>query len=199
MPVMTMRQRTTRRRNTSSRKIAGISDDAVQKRTGRTWDEWVAALDGAGCRGMPHAEIAEIVHAKFGVGNWWSQMVTVGYEQATGARVKHQTADGYQGSASKTVDVPLAALYDSWADEKERAAWLGREGRFTVRKATKNKSMRITAADGKTGLEVNFYAKGAAKSQVAIQISKLPSVSAVEKAKAAWGTRLEGLKRRLER
>ena len=35
-------------------------------------------------------------------------------------------------------------------------------------------------------LEVGFYAKGAAKAQVALQVNKLASVDAVEKERAAW-------------
>ena len=32
------------------RKEAGISDEAVRAKTGRTWGEWFAILDGAGAR-----------------------------------------------------------------------------------------------------------------------------------------------------
>lgn len=180
-------------------KAAGISSEAVHRRTGRTWPEWVKALDAAGCRDMSHSQIAELVHGKFGVGDWWSQMVTVGYEQATGRRVKHQTADGFKGSASKTVDVPVSDLYRAWDDPGLRRRWLGKEAPFVIRKATASKSMRITAADGKTRLEVNFYPKGPGKSQVAVQIDRLADARAVERAKASWAAALATLKTLLER
>ena len=44
-------------------------------------------LDKDGCKKMPHKQIAEIVHEKYGVGPWWCQMVTVGYEQSRGLRI----------------------------------------------------------------------------------------------------------------
>lgn len=69
-------------------------------------------------------------------------MVTVGYEQARGLRDKHQKTDGFSASVSKTLSVPLGRLFEIWSDEQTRAAWLGES--FTVRKATQNKSMRVT-------------------------------------------------------
>ncbi len=122
MPTKT---RAKARGGASARRSAGIGDEAVLKRTGKTWAQWVKALDGAGCRSMPHRDIAVIVHEKFGVGDWWSQMVTVGYERATGLREKHQTSEGYRGSASKTVNVPLGALYQAWESPRTRRKWLG--------------------------------------------------------------------------
>jgi hypothetical protein len=62
----------------------------------------------------------------------------------------------------------------------------------TVRKATANKSMRLTWEDG-SSVELYFTAKGDAKSQVAIQHRKLASKSDVAEAKAFWGERLRVL------
>src|SRR5436305_706796 len=98
---------------------AGISSDAVNAKTGKGWAEWFAVLDEAGAAKWPHKEIAKFLH-EHACGDWWSQMVTVGYEQARGLRVKHQTADGFTAGASKTVDVPVAALFKSWTDDKTR-------------------------------------------------------------------------------
>ena len=47
-----------------------------------------------GAAKWPHKEIASFLHDQ-DCGDWWSQMVAVGYEQARGLRVKHQTADGF--------------------------------------------------------------------------------------------------------
>ncbi len=173
-------------------KSAGISDEAVRKATGKTWDEWGRLLDKDGCKKMPHKEIAELVHEKHGVGPWWCQMVTVGYEQARGLRKAHETCKGWQSSVSRTVDVPLASLYEAWTDENARKAWMGKK-KITIRKATKNKSMRI-AWPGETSLEVNFYPKGAAKSQVTVQHGKLKSETDVAKSKKYWTGTMEKLK-----
>lgn len=91
-------------------KAAGISSEAVQAKTGKTWTEWFKLLDKAGAAKWPHKEIAELIHDEFGCPGWWSQMVTVGYEQARGLRVKHQSATGYSANVSKTIGVPIATL-----------------------------------------------------------------------------------------
>jgi uncharacterized protein YndB with AHSA1/START domain len=176
---------------------AGIGSDAVEAKTGRTWAEWIAALDKAGAADWPHKRIAEHVHDEFGCPGWWSQMVTVGYEQAKGLRVKHQTATGYNANASKTIAVPVAKLYKAWSDPKVRDKWLVGAKKMVVRKATPNKSMRITWTDGKTSLEVGFYPKGAGKSQVAVQHSKLSSVKDVEMMKKCWRGALDKLESQL--
>lgn len=181
-----------KKRTSINAKTAGISDEAVHKATGRTWGEWGKLLDKEGCKKLPHKEIAQIVHEKHGVGPWWSQMVTVGYEQSRGLRKAHETCDGWKSSVSRTVDVPLAKMFDAWADDELREAWMGTK-KITIRKTTKNKSMRITWP-GETSVEVNFYSKGPGKSQVAVQHSKLQGEADVVKSKKYWSGAMDKLK-----
>jgi|CXWL01.1.fsa_nt_gi hypothetical protein len=173
-------------------KTAGISDEAVRKATGKTWGQWGRLLDKDGCKRMPHKEIAEFVHEKHGVGSWWSQMVTVGYEQSRGLRQAHETCRGWQASVSRTVEVPIAKMFNAWTDDETRKQWMGKK-KITIRKATKNKSMRITWP-GETSLEVNFYSKSAAKSQITVQHGKLTSEDDVAKSKKYWAGAMEKLK-----
>ncbi len=184
----------------SASRTAGVSDEAVQKATGKTWPEWFAVLDEAGGQQMTHKEIVAYVHSRHGVGPWWQQMVTVGYEQGRKQRQKGQMDEGFQVSANKTVAVPIARLYAAWADEAQRAGWLGRR-KLEVRKATPRKSMRITWGAGKkaSSVSVGFYAKGRAKSQVSLEHSKLPDAAGAEKMKLFWRKALEKLKGLLER
>jgi uncharacterized protein YndB with AHSA1/START domain len=168
-----------------------MSDASVQKATGKTWDEWAHALDGRGAAGLPHPAIAELV-AAYGVSGWWSQTVTVGYEQMRGRRVEHQTTRGFQVSASRTLPISAAAAYRLWADEEERARWLPR-ARLTVRTATPAKSLRITwDADG-TNVVVMLTPKGAAKCQMTVQHDKLPDAEAADRVQAHWRKRLDAL------
>src|SRR5437870_5555573 len=138
-----------------TKQAARMSDAAVQTGTGKTWIEWFALLDAAGAHKMNHKQIVALLYAKHNVGPWWQQMVTVTYEQARGLREKHETPAGYQISVSKTIAVPVRALFKAWADEKIRRRWL-RDHNFTVRKATPARSMRITWVDGKTNVEAMF-------------------------------------------
>jgi hypothetical protein len=173
-------------------KHGGISDAAVRKATGKSWSAWFGILDEAGAKKKDHRGITAILDGRAGLSGWWCQMLTVGYEQARGLRQIHQKPDAYEISASKTVAAPLPALFRAWSDSRARKAWL-RDPDFTVRKATANKSMRITWVDGKTSVSANFYAKGAGKSQVALQHGKLASPAAASRMKSYWAGQLERL------
>ena len=177
---------------------AGISSEAVRAKTAKTWKEWFAVLDKAGASAWPHKEIARHVHDKHGCPDWWSQMVTVGYEQARGLRVKHQKCDGeFSASASKTLAVPVSALFAAWNEPKLRSKWLSGAKGLTVRKATENKSLRITWPDG-TNVDVNLFAKGPAKSQVAVEHGKLSGLADVPRIKEYWAEALAKLQELLE-
>lgn len=176
----------------SARRTAGISDEAVRKATGRTWAQWGKLLDKDGCKKLAHKEIAGIVAKKHGVGPWWSQMVTVGYEQLRGLRKPHEKSDGWSSSASRTVQVPLSRMFNAWVDEDAREVWMGKK-RIVIRKTTANKSMRITWPD-KSSVEVNFYDKGNGKSQVAVQHSRLKQEGDVAKFKMYWSRALDKMK-----
>lgn len=168
-----------------------MSDSAVQAKTGKDWQKWFAILDRAGAAKMSHKEIAQYLYDKRKVPGWWCQMITVTYEQERGLREKNQKADGYVVSASKTVEVPISALYRHWSDEKLRIKWL--KDKFAIRKETKDKSMRITWSDYKTSVDVYFYEKGGSKSQVSVQHSKLADAKQVEQTRAHWKAALDRL------
>ena len=175
---------------------AGVSDTAVQEKTGKTWSEWFQILDSASCASMNHKRIVAYLADNYPIETWWQQQVTVAYEQARGMRQKHQTPAGFQASSSKTLNVPVSELFAAWMDETRRLKWLP-EQTFTIRKATLDKSLRITWPDG-SHLDVYFYPKGDARSQVAVQHSRLESAERVAQAKQFWAEALSRLENILE-
>src|SRR5690349_12709262 len=83
-------------------KLAGMSNASVEKQTGRNWAEWVTTLDATRAAEKPHREIAAYV-SSLGTPDWWSQMVTVGYERIRGLRDHGQRRGGaYEASKSRT-------------------------------------------------------------------------------------------------
>lgn len=179
-------------------RLAGIGTDAVAKATGKAWDQWLAILDKAGAVAMPHKAIASMLSEKYGVPPWWSQMVTVGYEQARGMRQAHQRSDGFSASATRTMQATLDRLYGAWADPKLRELWMGKAP-VTVRRSTDGKSMRITWAAGESSVDVNFYPAGEGKSRVQVEQGKLPDAKVREEQKSFWGGALQRLKAMLEK
>ena len=177
------------------------SNNAVYTRTGKTWQEWFTILDASGTINMKHKEIALSLYQKHRVSAWWSQMITVSYEQERGLRDKHQKSDGYTISVSKVVPGPVDVLYNFWSDEKKRKRWLTvkQKASITIRKSTPNKSMRIVWSDGTTHVEANFYDKGISESQITVQHSKLSNLEMAESMKAYWKKTLQRLANLLEK
>lgn len=169
--------------------LAGMRDEAVAAKTGRTWAQWVEALDAAGAAAMDHAAIARLVHGAFGVPGWWSQTVTVGYERIRGRRLVHQTARGFAVSKTRTFAVPVATLRRAFAPAV-RSQWLG-GGPARERKTTA-KVARWTEADG-THVDVQFDAKGRDRSVASLQHSRLAARADVERRRAFWSERFDAL------
>ena len=168
-----------------------ISSDAVRSKTGKSWEEWFALMDEAGCEGMGHKEIVAVLRNEFQVEDWWQQMITVTYEQARGNRLLHQRPDGYQISKSRTVKASVDSVFNAWEDPSKREKWLADPG-ITIRKATQNRSLRINWVDGVTSLDVSFYPRGESV-QVSLNHSKLSDSSKADEMKAYWTHQMENL------
>ena len=172
--------------------LAGMKDDAIAAKTGRSWQQWVRALDADGAAAMPHRDIAAMVHKKYEVGDWWAQSVTVGYERIKGLRERGQRRNGtYEASKSRTYTVSVKTLFEAWADDTARRRWLDGVDPV-VRSARASKSMRLQWPDG-TRVSVGFMAKGKSKSAVALTHEKLRDRTASGKAKEYWTDRLDAL------
>jgi uncharacterized protein YndB with AHSA1/START domain len=171
--------------------LAGSSDAAVSKGSGKTWTEWVRVLDKAGAAEKSHTEIAAYV-SSLGTPGWWSQMVTVGYERIRGLRDKGQQRDDstYELSKSRTFKVPVATLYGKVANPRARARWL--PAKIIVRTATPHRTMRVTWSD-KTDVHFFFTPKGEGKSTLTVRHLKLRDSGAVAKLKLWWNERLDEL------
>ena len=168
-----------------------VSDEAVQRATGRGWAEWCRLLDAEGARDLAHQEIATLVHQKFNTAPWWSQTVTVGYEQIRGLRVLHQKGKAFEISRSKTITAPIARVYRAWTSAAERKRWLVDPG-IAVTKMNANRSVRFGWVDGKTRAEAYFVDKGD-RTAVTVAHFKLENARAAGKMKVYWGNQLENL------
>ena len=180
-----------------------MSDEAVAAATGRTWVQWVQALDTLEAHKLAHKPLAELLHREFQAGDWWAQMVAVGYERIKGNRVKNQKADGFSVSASKSIAAPVATVYQAIADQRRRKAWLGSD--WALRTSQENKSLRLDGPvlEGMAGQEgiavLMVYAKGDAKTTLTVEHNKLASAERHAHWKAFWSDALARLKQKLEK
>ena len=170
----------------------GVSDAAVQRATGRDWDEWFALLDAWNGTAHNHAEIARHVYETYGIDGWWAQNVTVGYERARGMRALHERPDGFSGNASKTFPVPVERLFAAFVEQDERERWL--EGvELRPRTSQPPRSARFDVLPGETRLAVTFVARGPQKSSAQLQVERLAGSEEVARWKALWKEQLARL------
>jgi len=111
-----------------SKMINKVSSEAVEKATGKGWDQWIAFIDEHGGAELDHKAIVKLLGREGKITRaWWQQMVTVGYEHAKGRRETGETADaGYQVGVQMVVPLERGELWDLLISPAGVRTWLGR-------------------------------------------------------------------------
>jgi hypothetical protein len=164
--------------------ISDITGDAaVLSATGRDSDAWFALLDEAGATNWPHADIARWLSSEHGVPPWWTQNLSVRYEQARGMRVPGQQGDGtFTASRTATIDGTLDSGYAAMV-----AAFSAELGEPASGRADgKRPFSRWKAADG-TSVMASAEVAREGRVRVAVVHEKLPDAAATGPAKEALG------------
>lgn len=178
-------------------RLANISDESVRAATGKTWGEWIAVLDVAGARDMPHKEIAQWLSDS---GNltlpWWGQMVTVGYEQHIGRRTVGQNCAGeFVASASRTLPGTLDSALSAWlalVDGVGEFNGIPLDGAPRVSSSEKWRYWKADLADG-TAIAVNIGVKSEGKVGISVEHRKLADKETADAWKAFWKEFLSSL------
>lgn len=170
--------------------LAGMRDEVVAQKTGRTWLQWCELLDAEGAADKMHRDIARALRERHGVSAWWAQTVTGGYERIKGRRAKNERPGGFGVGKSRTFAVPIARLLRAFAP-KARTGWLGDEA-VTARRSKHREVVRWRSSDG-AFVDVYLVAKGPAKTTVNVQLSRLPAAAEVARQRTLWTRRLQAL------
>lgn len=126
---------------------AKISEDAVKKATGKTWEQWRKLLKKSVKKDMNHKEIVTLLRDKYELSHWWAQTVTVDFEQFAGRRKVGQTQDAnYQIGVRKTVEGSVEEIWELLMSNRGSTHWLGEHSIKTFEKGTE-----FETKDGKSG------------------------------------------------
>ncbi|GAA4445270.1 hypothetical protein GCM10023170_023890 [Phytohabitans houttuyneae] len=127
----------------------------VERATNRTWDEWLKFMDDIDAKSLDHHAIAvkvfEELDGKIDNLGWWTQAVTVAYEQYIGRRIPGQRPDGtFQTQQSKATKLSMKELMDRWVAfaEKDRDVQGIVEGDLKVSGTENRITWRTKAKDG---------------------------------------------------
>ena len=194
------------------------SPQAVRAATGRGWEEWLEALDGAGAGDWKHKEIVAYLEREHpGVSSWWRQSITVGYERARGKRAVGQTAyTGFQVGVQRTV---AATATEAWYLIILRPElWLGEGAAVAFAEGERYEVPPANGAPGASGevrvvkpgarlrmtwrpegwtapatLQFTLSENGWGKTAIHAQLEKLPDADAREAMRERWREALERL------
>ena len=164
----------------------------VERATNRTWDEWLAFMEKVDAKSLDHHQIAIKVYEELDgtIDNlgWWTQAVTVAYEQYIGRRIPGQRPDGtFQTSVSKSTKLGMDDLIKKWADyAAEDKAVLDLAGDdIRVGGTDRRKTWRTKAADGSTIMVIS-EPKPNGTASIVVQHMGLLTLELNNEAKSEW-------------
>jgi len=165
--------------------------EAIERATGRAWDDWLAWFDSIGAADLDHHTIAThlLTELEGLVDNlgWWAQATANTYEHFIGRRVPGQQPDGtFRLSVSRATTLAMQQLIDDWtrfaASDTAVLALLAAEPR--VSGTEKRISWRARGA-GETAITVISEPKGETAS-IVVQHGGLASPEVAAETKATW-------------
>ncbi|GIE97641.1 hypothetical protein [Paractinoplanes rishiriensis] len=165
----------------------------VERATNRSWDEWVAFMERVDARSLDHKGIALKVYEELdGSGveplGWWTQAVTVAYEQYIGRRIPGQRPDGtFQLSVSKATKLGMRELMDAWVAFAGRDAFVAGldTGDVKVSGTGKRITWRAKVGDGSSIIVTSEPKANGTASIVATQLG-LATLELNDEARAGW-------------
>lgn len=162
---------------------------SLETGTGKSWEYWLEFLESINAKELPHDEIARKVNAH-GANEWWSQGVTVAYEQHIGRRIPGQTCDGdFQVTVSKTILGNMDDVLAKWVAKVEGVT------HFDGVKITREPSVSQTekwrywrcGLEDKSSISVNIQTKASGKkSSLAINHDKIQEAGDIERWRSFW-------------
>ncbi|MGY3128219.1 hypothetical protein ACVWW9_001718 [Agrococcus sp. UYP33] len=153
--------------------------EAMRAATGRSHVEWRDLLEAAGALEWSHRQIADWLVAEHGVEPWWSQGITVDFEQDRKGRLPGQQADG-TFSVSQTRTVPGERLQALAAVRAEVEARCGAAHGENL--AAAQPVVRWRLGDG-TRLAAAAQQPNRSGTPVNLTIERLPDAAPMETAK----------------
>lgn len=178
---------------------------AIEKATGQPWAEWVKFFESIGAKDLDHHDIVLHVYdymeqlpggpAKSGKqpggqspSGWWSQNVTVAYEQHIGRRVPGQDHKGeFSVAVSKTLPGNMDQALETWLAYVQDITEFDDSAITPVKvsKTDKWRHWRTSLSDG-TKLVVSIFEKSPGKSSLTVTHEKLKNAEHIEQKRTFW-------------
>lgn len=173
-----------------------LTDKAVEKATGKSWDEWFAILKQEEADQLIHKDIARLLTDKYKIDGWWTQSITVEFERFLGRRQVGQVKSGtFQTAVSKTMPGNLDQVFDLWLEavkDAEEFNSIPLAGKPAISKTEKWRYWRANLKDG-SKITITVGLKSEDKSILTFSNEKLKDQDAIKSWKAFWKDYLKKL------
>ncbi len=169
----------------------------VERATNRSWDEWLRFMDAIGAPDLDHKHIALKVYEELDGTiqrlGWWTQAVTVAYEQYIGRRIPGQRPDGtFQMSVSRSTSLGMKELMTRWSGfaAEDQVVQGIIAGAPRISGTDRRITWRTKAEDGSSVIVTSEPKKNGTASLVTTQVG-LPTLEANDEARDRWGDVVE--------
>jgi uncharacterized protein YndB with AHSA1/START domain len=198
---------------------SAVSDEVMRAKTGKGLTEWLAILDGWGAAEKGHRLTARYLAESWKLSPWWSQSVTVRYEQERGLRVVGQRSKGkFAVSIQRTIRATPEQAFDALTHPEVLSRWFtpsaqaelrvggryanayGDQGEYVI--FDRPHRLRFTWDNPEhcpdTWVEVTFTGRSDGHVTVRLEHSKIETQEGYENMKAGWTWAMDSLKSFLE-
>jgi len=198
---------------------AAIRDDSVLNKTRKSWTEWFQILDNWGAKEKGHKLTARYLAEEWQVSPWWSQSVTIRYEQERGRRAPGQRSGGkFAVSVQRTARASAQQAYAAFTDAAALGRWFttsakvdarvggsystadGDQGKFLVLEHPRR--VRFTWEHPQhcpgTLVEVNFSPRPDGRVTVRLEHSGIQDEAGFQDLRKGWTGAMDSLKSYLE-
>ncbi len=166
-----------------------LTDEAVNKSTGRGWNDWFAILTKNQADRLQHKDIVILLSDKYKVDGWWAQNIMVEYERYLGKRQVGQVKDGtFQTAVSKTLsgnpDQIFELCLNAVHDVKDFNS-IPLAEKPSISQSEKWRYWRVNLQDG-SKITITVGAKTPEKSIITFSNEKLKRQDDIEPWKVFW-------------
>lgn len=195
--------------------IGGVGNSTLKAQTGNDFETWKQILDAVGGKELSHHQLAVILHTKYKVSEWWSQMIANAYEQMIGRRKKGQMTNGkFQLSVSKTFPTSVKDLWNFMTSFTGYSIWLStdfeniefctgteyqlnEEQHIEIRSIKQQKQIRVrnknVLDDSITTTDIAFFNKPNNRSSIVIGEINIPNEDRRDARVAHWKSALDAI------
>lgn len=167
-----------------------IKDQTVLQMTKKSWEEWFTILDHKDAQEMTHTEIARFLYDKYLKENsWWCQMIANNYERSRGLKKKYETRDGFQVSATRTIQKPYTIIMKFLSSKKSLNQWL-EDQNVEIKSTAAHQVVRLGWSDKKSIVTILLTDKNDLATIISVEHRKIANELMANTMKTYWKKKL---------